>query len=207
MPDIARLTTTDDYVVPDEFEQRPTLPREVTIVWLSITGDTSGLIDIRYSWICNYSMGVAENITSVAGLLIDDRTKFTWKRPTVTAGGKSRLSLRSDVFKYIMFYLDEGNYQFAVDDFPFRVIGEKEPYFFESRCVWKEGINVESRKKPILGYPCKVAHFLHFADRDLDENGEGYTSKFNIYLDLIYTDGTKVPITVDPDVGYPGGHS
>jgi hypothetical protein len=215
MPSLARLSNTDDLVLMEEFQptrpgDSPPRPRAVTLVKIKLSGDAAGVIDVSYSAIANYTLGSQEPIENIVNIVAanPNPTELTWRiPPALTTPCPSRLSLRNAVASYFVFVLEAGNYRFAADQHPFRVEGGKSDYHYEARCVWKEGINYKHGRKAPVGKTSKVGYFIAFSDTDLsDSGGQTFTSSFNLYLDLDYATGS-VPISVDPDVGYPGGNS
>lgn len=207
MPSLARLSSTDDLVPMTEYSgTRPTLPTDVTLVKLKIVGSASG-IDISYEQIANYQLGVSETIEDIAQAVLTSPNQFNWHAPIINLPPRSRLSLRNNGPRFFLFYIETGNCRFAVGSYPFRVEAAKASYFYEARCAWMGGGSLEIQRQARLGYDCRVAYFTVYGDRDFDDHGEPFSSEFNLYLDAIATDGSRVPFSVDPDVGYPGGNS
>ena len=186
----------------------PVTPADVTFVKLRLRGNDSGTIDISYSEIAHQTSDGAATIQSTVDQVLRGEAEPSWHAPVMTSPSPSRLSLRNDVARFFVFLLESGNYRFAAGDYPFRVEDGKQAYFRQARCVWPEGEGFSHGRLPPVGAVSKAAYFLADSDRDLEASGGlAFRSKFNIYLNLDYPEGAPIPICIDPDVGYPGGHS
>ena len=210
MPYIARLTHTDDLVIMDEFDPGTRAPRPLaaTFLKLKLAGTPTGVIDISYDQIANYQLPGPDDIETVVNGVLDGTIPLNWRAPVVTPPSPSRLSLRNDIATYFVFILEPGNYRFSTDAYPFRIEGGKSSYHYEARCVWPNGAGFTHARKPPIGVEARAGYFIAFSNFDLQHSGnQAFRSNFNIYLDLDYAGSAPVPISVDPDVGYPGGNS
>jgi hypothetical protein len=121
-------------------------------------------------------------------------------------------SIHSNEYRYHVLVLSDMNWQFSEEHVPFKVQNGRDHLYLQALSAWALGSNpAEVGEKPPLGASAKVAAFIANAKQDQIENG-GFTgvfwTRFNFYLDLqMDFNGSSVllPITVDPDVGHPGG--
>lgn len=207
---MARLSDESDLVLMSEFQgaTRVDYPTYVTLVRVKLVGDSTGRIEILYYKFANATINNArEAIEGLVNSVMDDINFVTWRDPVVANPKPSRLSLSNRDYRYFVFLLESGNYSFASKQHPFRVEAKKANYFYEAKCAWKEGTNYKHERLAKTGYPSKHGYFIAFSDEDIVDHGEGFVSNFNIYLDLDFGSGDFVPISIDPDVGYPGGNS
>lgn len=211
------IARADDVSPMDELETNDPRPEEVRFWEIRLRGNAAGEIELSYNRVASYTLlragqplpgggtiSVDETIASVVEDIIAGTKPTGWQPPTNNRPWRSRLSIANNKYRYEVFILEGDNCQFAEQSLPFRVATGKDSYFFESRCVWVDHLNqVHVTLTPPPGVISKIAYFISHSDLDIS----GIPSPFNIYLDLKFQDGSLVPITVDPDVGYPGGHN
>lgn len=198
-----------------ELEDTDPRPGKVTFLEVTLGGNVAGGVELLYSQIEHYSFLPAGTVMPDGTVLAADETIETivadvlartkpanWAAPTNYAPRRSRLSISNKTARYIVFIL-EGNCQFADGQVPFKVAKDKDEIYNEARCVWLDDQGEPHiTMTPPPGIDAKVGYFIAFSDKD----NSGVPAAFNIYLDLKFPDGSLIPITVDPDVGYPGGN-
>lgn len=98
------------------------------------------------------------------------------------------------------------NWQFSSTKAPFEIETGHEQYYFNATRVDPQGNSIVGDGQ-MSG--AKLAYFYGKCDLDRKSHGGGdFKTSFNIYLDLLlYWKETPqvLPLTVDPDVGHPGG--
>lgn len=142
-----------------------------------------------------------------------------WKTPTPVFDPDRELrplSIQHNAFSYIVIFLGNKNVEYCRESVPFRVKSEKAAFYSGAECVWNDSGKPVHSDKPSSSIACKVAYFVADGKSDQIRFGKPvgatkkvFTTNFNIYID-VNIDGTKlgrIPITVDPDVGHPGGAS
>ncbi|QAY77381.1 hypothetical protein [Sphingosinicella sp. BN140058] len=192
------------------------LPKDV-IVWsldFKVTG--SGEIDIFYDRAARYRLRGPETIEDYTRRIVDghDPTSQDWKTPGEVVPGKSPLSIHHTEYAYLVFVLNNKNWQFMDNCFPFSVENGKSGYYIEATGVWRDRLTgaMKYEYKVESGAKCRVAYFISKAQEEFDnskEPGNAFVTRFNFYLDLIVNrKGVPrlLPTIVDPDVGHPGGY-
>jgi hypothetical protein len=209
--DRARLIDPDHIVTMSEVST-VRKPKNVTFVEITLSGPVNSQQDpvpvrVSYSRIAHYIFPGQSDIKGLVDSYLDGSFKPGWVQPTFNDEDEDAtgLSLENKTAKYFVFVLKCANCQFAKKQIPFRVEDGKHRYHFNPRVVWKTTSgDVEHEKRPSADAAAKIGYFIALSDNDYGANGN-FRSSFNIYLDLIDQDG-DVPISIDPDVGYPGGN-
>lgn len=207
-----RFTNPDDIVRMKEIHN-PSRPDEVTFVEVNFTGQPNvpqepTAIRVYYSRIAQYSFNNQsqyKNIRDLVNAYINGYP-LNWHTPNYNSDNKAnRLSLKSREGRYIVFILKCANCRFARKDVPFRVESNKDEYHFNPRVVWTKNSDILHEEVPDSNADAKIGYFIARSERDYAAHGQ-FRTGFNFYLEL--TNQTEaVPVSVDPDVGYPGGNS
>lgn len=217
-PEEAAFAETDDIV---RMPERPTTakpadPNWVIFVKAKLSG-TDDIIDIKYAKIAKCTLtgssrctDDARNIVKLVNKLVLKQYTPNWIDPDFEENPNdslSRLSLQNDQNAYIVFELDCGNCRFVTKDRPFRIERRKAPHHYEPRVAWPVSpTQVEHEKEAPAGVEAKHGYFIAYSDEEMFKNDNKFRSDFNFYVELLYPDSKPVPISVDPDVGYPGGN-
>ncbi|HMC90986.1 MAG TPA: hypothetical protein VKI45_00870 [Allosphingosinicella sp.] len=211
-----RLIDPDD-IVHMQTVKNPRAPTHVKFVEMTVTsvpgtGHGPNPISVTYTRIADKDLAPGEAISPI----IDDFAKNTftpaWHQPTFHSSQANSnhpataLSLRENQATYIVFKLNCANCRFVRNNVPFRTQGHKDKYHVNPRVVWLSGGAPTSGDKPDANANAVIGYFIAYNDVDSQDNPGEFRSGFNLYLELTDPSG-DVPISIDPDVGYPGGHS
>lgn len=190
----------------------PTYPPNRIILWkvrLKIKSDDE--VDIDYVKCAEDKLDTGENIDKYLKRLSRNVGAIAWKDPDYTNPGKTSLSIAHNGYSYMVFVLTKHNWQFSEEMDPFRIEDGKEGYYLDPKCVWKQGRESYVARQPPKGASSTIACFVANAEEDYNNSPTKprFNSRFNIYVDFILdsTGGGPrlLPITIDPDVGYPEG--
>ncbi|MFL6857916.1 MAG: hypothetical protein ACJ8EB_08420 [Allosphingosinicella sp.] len=129
---------------------------------------------------------------------------------------KTDLSIRSQERAYCVIITAHDNLYFSTRSEPFMVeksgtSPDNDAYYTNPLCGWFDSSGLFKTGRT-AGDGCRVAAFIADAAADGGaSNPQDFSTSFNIYLDIAQTqtgDPTirRLPLIVDPDVGYPGGH-
>ncbi len=141
--------------------------------------------------------------------LIDEAAKFsrpTWGR-VLGKNGATPFSIDCVEKCFFVLVLDSNeNWEFSSTRAPFEIETGHEQFYFNATRVDPNGNSVVGDGE-LPG--AKLAYFYGECDLDRKKHGGGaFQTAFNIYFDLLlYWKGHthRLPLTVDPDVGHPGG--
>jgi hypothetical protein len=201
--DMVKMNERDDLII------KPSKPKNVKFVQVKITG-ASDVIDISYPYVARASLANT-TIESLLNKVMGGAYVPQWRAPKDFSEDDvqlSRLSLRNKFSTYIVFILDCKNCKFATDDHPFRVQRGKSRYHYDARVAWLTSGGPMHAPMPAPGAEAKHGYFIAYSDDDLSaQGGSRFRSNFNFYLELTYGNAKSVPISIDPDVGYPGGRA
>lgn len=121
-----------------------------------------------------------------------------------------QLSLRSEKNRYVIYKLTDKNWQFTQAGFPFKIASDinNSGIYYEARRVTPQGdIQIKGNQSSI-GDNSRIAYFISNGYEMVHNPGPrpGYPHALNIIVDF-YDDvsRTSMPITIDPDIRYPGG--
>lgn len=210
--DEVRLIDPDDIVKMKEV-LNPPKPRDVMFIEVTLTGQIDqkhipNPVHISYSRVGDYWLKDGENIKWLVNRVIRGDHIPNWHTPNYNTQGNNLtgLSLESKEARYLVFVLNCSNCQFVKGSLPFRVQVKKDKYHFNPRVAWVTHTNdIKHDLKPDAMAKAKIGYFVARSDKDVSDHNGTSRSAFNIYLELTYNNG-DVPISVDPDVGYPGGN-
>lgn len=194
-------------------------PIRDVITWRINFEKTGNVISIKYTQAAKYQL--KNNETIVTYLKTAAKNQFPtgmqwftpkWEDRPENQPRETPLSLRHDGQAYMVFILEEMNWHFTADHDPFEVHKGKEAFYTNPRCAWKKGSDSDVGRQPPANVDCRVASFLSNAKDDRAQNGDDlgrFVSPFNFYVSVKAAGGTRpryLPLVIDPDVGYPGGH-
>lgn len=178
--------------------------RAATFWRLSVRGEDTGVIRIDYTGVLHYVFSEIETIETVLEKLFNNSLP-AMGTPQNHPPTRSRLSIESDENLYQIFVLDTVNCQFSQDQVSFFVENSRSAFYGYPRAVWQDDLigQIHLEQQPSGSVNATVAFFI--AGRNSDPNKSPVS--FNIQLDIIDPeDGGVIPISVDPDVGFPGGN-
>jgi hypothetical protein len=102
------------------------------------------------------------------------------------------MSLRCDDLRYVVYILSHKSWEFSEPDtdfvVPFSVGASGKSYFLSDGASGK-----------------KKAAYIIANGKDAASGKESYCHGINIHVDLIYDNGARVPLVIDPDIRHPGG--
>lgn len=118
----------------------------------------------------------------------------------------SKLSFRNKAYRYIAYVLSPKNWQFSRSYVPMTIQSSLLNYgvYFEARRVTPAGIvqEIGDGTQDLA----RVAYFVADGEKILNNPGiPGYPHGINFNVELFDTDGTVLPLIIDPDIRYPGG--
>jgi hypothetical protein len=195
------------------------LPRDV-ILWRVFIGETevgsNRIIEVKYVKVATHELQQGEGIDNYLKQVVLGQAPNNWRDVPELVGdaqtyAMSPLSIRHTGYAYMVFVLDEKNWQFTAEREPFAVQRGKQDYYLDAKCAWRTGATTaEVQAEPPANAECKVASFISNAALDRKEPTfkEKFRTPFNFYvsLKLPRKNGTLyLPLAIDPDVGYPGG--
>lgn len=203
---------------PDDISPMPTnspeTPEQVLLVKLKLDNTTKG-IEVSYAQMAKYTLE-SEKITAFLSRALEKPDLVKWGTVYAHKPGEyhSRLSIKTNELTYIGIVLECTNCRYMSGEEPFRVQSNRKYYYRDARVSWlgKDGKVLDGTKPP-ASYERAIGYFIARAHKDFKKNGKtqngvkAFSSSFNIYLELTYPNEKPVPISIDPDVGYPGGHT
>jgi hypothetical protein len=206
------------YVGPDEIttlgSSQGTKPKKVVFVRLALGVDTvSNNIGVAYTGMATYALG-NQSIDTVVKKVVANPSLIKWKRFAThaeTSGTPrakiSRLSIRNTKNTYFAFVLECNNCRYNTEQIPFRVEKLKKDYLVDSGIAWTKNGVPDAGDRPPPGFDKAIGYFIANSEEEMKKaQGKNFRSHFNIYLELTYPNEEPVPISIDPDIGYPGGH-
>jgi hypothetical protein len=180
-------------------------------------GVQDGEVFLSYSGVYRFKVSIANPIETYLKRLAVEPEKVPWLPTTELEPikGKTNLTIRHKERSHLVFVLEDKNWQFTESGPPFMIQSGKRTYYVNPQCAWLED---QILKNPVVGLippadvGCRVATFIaNSADDPGHAGGGDYYAAFNINIDLKLRRADKnlrlLPIVIDPDVGYPGGHS
>ncbi|HEV2818528.1 MAG TPA: nucleotide synthetase [Allosphingosinicella sp.] len=204
--DKAYITSMPVYEVNDYDEEYTRRPTEATVREIDFEISEDGKeLDFFFSR-ADFSVPISVDLNTLLRDIRDNAFGYgnnAQKEPRDPF--ESRLSLGNKKYVYVIYRLsDNKRWQFCRDFAPI-TLGKKAAdsgRYFEARRFDKDGV----ARKIKDGTPAKdesiVAYFI--ADNENSGNYNGHS--INLHVDLLYQ-GTRrrLPITIDPDIRYPGG--
>lgn len=209
MPKLAAIARADDVVAMDEVSTRPPPPTPPAVTMWKIKFRGNGDIDLAFTKVFDYTFAQNETITDVVEKVVLGTfpAQNQWKTPQNKEPYKSRLSIENNQHRYQLFVLESGNFHFSVEQVAFSVAEDRRAYYVAPRSAWEQSPGVVAIKRvPPEGVAPRVAFFTARSHQD-PQVPAGKAAAFNLHVDLTFPDGTRIPISIDPDVGHPGGYS
>lgn len=178
----------------------------------------NGELNLYYSGVYRFTISASNTIDNYLMSLAIDPDGVPWTTPTEPepAKGKSNLSVRHNQRSHLVFVLENMNWQFTEVEQqpPFKVKDGFAGYYMAAKCAWLEDPILKKAKVgpyPDANARCRVASFIADTAGHLGLPTPVDHVPFNINLDLRLRRADQkirlLPIIIDPDVGYPGGHS
>lgn len=209
-PSINLLTTGD--VGPITAPTPETKPNKVLFLKIRFEG-AGTVIKLEYAEMADYQIPAADDIEKTLTKYCGDMLNLTWRSPQRHADPlrrRGKMSLELKQRRYIVFSLPDGNVRFSRGEYPIQVHTDvREVYYWDAWCAWYDGTNIRKFQKGPPNVDCRIAYFVANSDLDASVHSDDFVSAFNLYLDVVdeNDDDDFIPIAIDPDVGYPGGHS
>jgi len=192
------------------------LPVDALAFKVRLSVDRADQIMIEYTKAASFQIDPALGIAHYLKEIAADPANVHWRGVKEPEPHKSNstLSVRHNGFSYLIFVLEQQNWQYAVKIPPFLVLQGKKDYYTNALCAWSD--IEEPAKVPPDYAQAMVACFIANSAADPESHtGSDFAIPFNIYVNLrlpgVDAAGNRVtkllPIVFDPDVGYPGGHT
>jgi hypothetical protein len=170
-----------------------------------------GDVDLSYDGIWETTLGAAQSIDGIVEDFLKGNLKIKWKPTKFNKDTKGRhrssMAVELNEKRYVVVVLGSGNYRYATGVVPFKVDANNPGYVADAWCAYLDGASATLSRIGPTNINCTVAYFSAHNDEDAAAHNGTCMTQFNIYLDIYSRQDQNIytPVSLDPDVGYPGG--